>query len=230
VHQWIDIKDGKVFRAPEAAMILHNKTSARQRRSNARVAAYEERFRGGQNGKPFKVNLGSGNRRIGDDWYNLDVQDLPNVDIVWDMTPQMAWNEHPYPYPGHLPFRDDSVDEVRAHHVLEHFSYHHVTDVLRDWVRVLKPGGRIELAFPDMEGLIGAYSKSNRNYLSAVQLLYGGQTNEWDRHYTAMDWQWIRGQLIHKGCDPDSIHRMPSEPERARPHEQELRVEARKKR
>lgn len=49
-----------------------------------------------------------------------------------------------------LAYEDNSVDEIRASHILEHFGHMDVPKVLADWVRVLKPGGRIRIAVPDM--------------------------------------------------------------------------------
>ena len=42
-----------------------------------------------------------------------------------------------------LTYADGSVCEIRASHILEHFSEAEVPKVLADWVRVLEPGGRI---------------------------------------------------------------------------------------
>ncbi|MDX1374420.1 MAG: methyltransferase domain-containing protein [Burkholderiales bacterium] len=48
------------------------------------------------------------------------------------------------------PFADDSCDEVMAIHVVEHFYRWEVVDVLREWLRVLKPGGRMILECPNL--------------------------------------------------------------------------------
>ena len=48
------------------------------------------------------------------------------------------------------PFATDSCDEVMAIHVVEHFYRWEVIDVLREWLRVLKPGGRMILECPNL--------------------------------------------------------------------------------
>jgi hypothetical protein len=48
------------------------------------------------------------------------------------------------------PFADDSAEEVLAVHVVEHFWRWEVLDVLKEWVRVLRPGGRMVLECPNL--------------------------------------------------------------------------------
>ena len=52
-----------------------------------------------------------------------------------------------------LPDKDGTVDEIRASHVLEHFSHREVTAVVADWVRALKPGGVLKIG--DRCGQVG---------------------------------------------------------------------------
>jgi glycosyltransferase involved in cell wall biosynthesis len=48
-----------------------------------------------------------------------------------------------------LPYANDSADEIMAYHIIEHFSYGNIQKALREWCRVLKPGGRLHLETPD---------------------------------------------------------------------------------
>ncbi|MBF0375453.1 MAG: methyltransferase domain-containing protein [Alphaproteobacteria bacterium] len=48
------------------------------------------------------------------------------------------------------PFEDDSADEILAVHVVEHFWRWEVVDILKEWLRVLKPGGRMVLECPNL--------------------------------------------------------------------------------
>lgn len=48
-----------------------------------------------------------------------------------------------------LPYPDNSVDEIKAFHIIEHFHFFEIEKVLAEWYRVLKPGGRLYLETPD---------------------------------------------------------------------------------
>lgn len=48
-----------------------------------------------------------------------------------------------------LPYPDNSVDEIKAFHIIEHFHFFEIQEVLKEWHRVLKPGGRLYLETPD---------------------------------------------------------------------------------
>ena len=48
-----------------------------------------------------------------------------------------------------LPYPDNSVDEIKAFHIIEHFHFFEIQEVLKEWYRVLKPGGRLYLETPD---------------------------------------------------------------------------------
>ncbi len=222
-HQFIDLTDKKQRKAPQACRILHDKDALRQRRSDARVASYDEVKWGGRT--DLRLNIGSGNVRLDEDIINIDGMDYPAVDVVWDFTPKMGWDEHIYPYPGHIPFPDGCAKEVFCHHVIEHFSYHHTSDFVRELVRLLKVGGRIEISTPDFEALVDGYKDGRLGYLQVIQKLYGGQNFPLNHHYNCIDYGWIKGQLIHYGCE--NVKRLPARPGVDVPFA-ELRVEATK--
>ena len=56
-----------------------------------------------------------------------------------------------------LEYEDNSVDEIRASHVLEHFAGGAVDEVLRHWVAKLKPGGSLKVAVPNFEWIAENY-------------------------------------------------------------------------
>lgn len=190
---------GACGRAPAEALLLHYKTSLQQHRSNVLYSTYSFEEQPVEQTEPVRLHLGSGSVRL-EGFLNVDALDLPEVDLVWNFTPRMNWDEHLSPYPGHLPWRDETVDEIVARHVIEHFSYHHASDVLKDWMRMLKPGGRIEVATPDLGQIITDAYKGGLNYLRTIQLLFAGQTTPYNYHFNAIDEPWLTGQLFANGA------------------------------
>ena len=86
-----------------------------------------------------------------------------------------------------LGYDDESVDEIRASHVLEHFAFGEIPEVVKDWVRTLKPGGVMQLAVPDFEFIANAY-RGRTEYASRLfRYAMGGQTDENDFHRSLFD-------------------------------------------
>jgi SAM-dependent methyltransferase len=54
-----------------------------------------------------------------------------------------------------LPFEDNTVDEIYASHVLEHMPFE--SQALQEWLRVLKPGGMLTVAVPDVDQIYYLY-------------------------------------------------------------------------
>ena len=50
-----------------------------------------------------------------------------------------------------LAYEDNSVDEIYASHILEHFGLNEILKVLQNWVSKLKPGGLMKIAVPDFQ-------------------------------------------------------------------------------
>lgn len=82
-----------------------------------------------------------------------------------------------YPLPQ---YADNSVAEIRASHVLEHFSFEDAKAVLKEWHRALKPGGRIRVAVPDMDKCLLVDDPVQRAFY-----LMGGQVDGDDYHKAA---------------------------------------------
>lgn len=78
-----------------------------------------------------------------------------------------------------LPQLDNSVEEIRASHILEHFSFADAPKVLSEWIRVLKPGGKIRLAVPDFTKCVEAGKAGDMKW---PYYLFGGQQDSDDFH------------------------------------------------
>lgn len=78
---------------------------------------------------------------------------------------------------------DNSVDEIRASHVLEHFSHREIQKVFAEWCRALKPGGLIKIAVPDFDLICRLHTNGQLDH--ADLYLMGGHIDEYDQHGTA---------------------------------------------
>lgn len=96
-----------------------------------------------------------------------------------------------------LPYADGSVDEIVASHVLEHFPHRQVGEVLKDWVRALKKGGKIRIAVPDFKTIAEDYltGKAQPHELYVM----GGQTDRNDYHQAMFDRDKLRHLLAGQG-------------------------------
>jgi predicted SAM-dependent methyltransferase len=92
---------------------------------------------------PLRVHLGPGQRHYIDGWTNVDANMFTARCDIWaDMR-------------NRLPFRDNSVDALYSHHVIEHLPdlVAHFSDALR----CLRPGGTYRVAGPNGDAAIGKF-------------------------------------------------------------------------
>lgn len=93
----------------------------------------------------LRLNLGSDWSQVSG-FLSVDFNPAVSPDVVADVR--------------HLPmFATDSVDEVYASHVLEHLTWPDGLVALQEWLRVLKPGGMLTVATPDVEGVYLGYKR-----------------------------------------------------------------------
>ena len=67
-----------------------------------------------------------------------------------------------------FPFDDNTFDYVMAEHMIEHIEYEAADVMLRECFRVLKPGGRVRIATPDLRTLLALHSREK----TSVQEFY----------------------------------------------------------
>lgn len=92
---------------------------------------------------------------------------------------------------------DASVDGLVASHVLEHVPYREVEEVVREWVRVLRPGGVLKIAVPDFRWCAEKFlAGADANVQGYVM---GGQVDENDYHKTIFDEQGLRSLMESLG-------------------------------
>lgn len=81
------------------------------------------------------LEMGPGKERI-DGFETVNIIPGRDVDYVADAAKK-------------LPFPDNVFKVVYASHVLEHIPWYQTRDVLKEWIRILAPGGQLEVCVPD---------------------------------------------------------------------------------
>lgn len=84
-----------------------------------------------------------------------------------------------------LALADESVDVIRASHVLEHFPSALVPDVVKHWASKLRPGGVLKIAVPNFEYIAKAYLDGQDLPIEGYTM--GGQTDADDFHKALFD-------------------------------------------
>jgi predicted SAM-dependent methyltransferase len=82
-------------------------------------------------------------------------------------------------------FADNSIDEIYASHVLEHQPQAHVSTTLKEWRRVLVPGGQVMISVPDLDTLCRLFIHPSLNFearSALTRVIYGAQFNIYDFH------------------------------------------------
>ena len=96
-------------------------------------------------------------------------------------------------------FADNSASLIYASHCLEHFSHLRVPEVLKEWHRVLRPGGLIRISVPDFDLMVGAYLDFDRDMQSMLKALMGGQDYAFNFHYTCFNRADLSRLLVEAG-------------------------------
>lgn len=127
-----------------------------------------------------RLEIGQGARRI-DGFETLNVIGGRNVDYIADASKR-------------LPFRTGTFDVVYASHVLEHVSWFWSRRVLAEWVRILRPGGRLEIWVPDGLKIARAFVQAEDSVSADYRL------DNWWRFNPAHDpCLWMSGRCFSYG-------------------------------
>ena len=107
----------------------------------------------------IKLNLGGGSLPI-KGFLNVDL--APNADVIHDLRQP-------------LPFKDKSVSEIMALHVIESFNRWEIDGILKDWRRVLD--GRMTIEFTSLSDTIALYNSPDSRFKQWGHWgLYGNQS------------------------------------------------------
>ena len=136
----------------------------------------------------MKLHIGCGERYL-PGWKHLDARKFPHVDYVTDKLDKLDM------------FADNSIAEIYACHILEHFNRNEVCyegGVLKEWHRVLETGGSLRIAVPNFEAIVAEYL-SSRNLDRVIGPLYGRQNYKYNFHYQVYDFKRLSDLLTSVG-------------------------------
>lgn len=103
-----------------------------------------------QNTNIIKVHLGPGRKKYIPGWINVDVNKFTGKCDVWAN------------FNNSIPFRNDSIDAVYSHHVIEHLSS--IENHLKEIFRILKPGGACRLGAPNGDSAIKKFIEGDTEW------------------------------------------------------------------
>ncbi len=158
-------------------------------------------------------------------WIGVDLIDGPNVDITAPA--------------DKLPFKDESVDAIKAEHLIEHLTFYQFNRAMAEWYRVLKPGGIVEIECPDLLGLCQQFVEANeygryttyKGHWPIIAHFYGHQRGKDEAeemsqvHKSGYTPEHLT-EVLH-GLGYTSIEQLA--PQKATPHSPVLRIRAIKK-
>jgi len=167
-----------------------------------------------------KLEIGSGNRPL-EGYEHLDINpDCPCVEYVSSM--------------GKIPCEDNAFDEIQAIHVIEHQPWKETLATLTEWIRVLKAGGKLRIATPNLKFIAQSYidargpnqgrmlhdinimNEEERSLLTLnekfspalwanFKIMSGG--GKWDQHFACYDADILTEMLMLAGaCKVDVVH------------------------
>lgn len=128
-----------------------------------------------QDGQPLRLHLGCGEQLLAG-YVNIDYP--PSEHNVMTVTPDVYADITTIAVP------DNTVDEIRLHHVFEHFNRVTALAMLIRWHRWLKPGGKLHIETPDLAGSARmlASPASYKHKMATVRHLAGDQAASWAYH------------------------------------------------
>lgn len=154
------------------------KDAVTKSRCNARAAEWKAKsFRGA------KLDIcGGRNPFHAQEFLNVDVVDLPQVDLVFDITKR-------------FPMDDGVIAEIVSIATLEHLRKPSVHYVLREFFRVMAPDARLRISTPDIEAIAKGILAGEDPDIFNQQLFgkfKGNPTEDYDLHR----WMYTAQQMI----------------------------------
>ncbi|MFA6048261.1 MAG: methyltransferase domain-containing protein [Parcubacteria group bacterium] len=118
----------------------------------------------------MKLDICGGNTKVYKDFLNVDGKAGPQVDIVADIRKR-------------LPFKNNEIEEILSVATLEHLLIGQTLKLLKEFNRILSPGGKLTIGVPDLKKICKAYTEQTIPYRYIIQYIYGELFEDSDMAY-----------------------------------------------
>ena len=178
-----------------------------------------QRIRLSNNSKEVKVNLGCG-LSVANGWINVDAS-LNAFIAAWPkithrFTYRFSGANRFYSFTDYhnilknnrfvhhnleksIPFEDNSVDYVYSSHFLEHLAKTERDRLIAEIYRVLKPGGRVRIAVPDLDFAVSLYKLNEKSRMLDTYFFVEDRGSYFSRHKYMYDFELIKTLLETNG-------------------------------
>lgn len=157
-------------------MSVTSRRESRDHRTRDQQRSHAAAIAGMSSGGPVKLHVGCGQRYL-DGYINIDfppeehtVQQDSVADVLMDVRD--------------LRMGPESVEEVRSHHVFEHFARPEACALLASWISWLVPGGLIRIETPDFSrsAMVALLHPDRRHRSVAIRHIFGSNEAPWAVH------------------------------------------------
>jgi len=100
-------------------------------------------------GQEIKLEIGAGAKKGKNGWVTLDMHE--GCDIDWDLR-------------NGIPFSDNSISKIYSSHLFEHLTFSEASGLMKECLRVLKPGGVFSVCVPNAKLYVDAYVKDDKDF------------------------------------------------------------------
>ncbi len=138
----------------------------------------------------MKLDIGGGTHKCDPDFISVDLHGGDVTAPMWD-----------------LPFADGSIEFIWSSHTLEHAEHRMILPTLKEWFRVLKPGGAMIVRVPDFD-YVANYWLNSSDRVWAEMIVFGHQAHEGEFHKCAFTKAILRARLEEAGFEVRTMERV----------------------
>lgn len=133
----------------------------------------------------LRLDLGSGSNGM-PNHIHCDIRPMRDIELVCDIS--------------RVPLEDGIADEVFSAHAIEHFPRREVPAMLREWFRLVKPGGSLTVCCPNIAFLCLAFARNKFHGADELShYIYGGQDYGENYHKCGFDFPLLEKLLLEAG-------------------------------